>query len=184
MVVDRRKTRRQIEIDRRLMRKRFERQRRANLLATPGVHKFIIVLDNLKPNFNVPKIFRSADAFGAQAVHLVGIDWFDPAPSKGSFKYVPARFFESFEACAEDLTAQEYTIHILDPGTNHMITNATFPKKSAFVFGHEEFGFSFDPALYPHIQKMAVPQFGKVQSLNVSIAASIVMYEYVRQYGG
>lgn len=178
------KTRRQLELERRLSRKRFERHRRANLLATPGDHEFIIVLDSLKPNFNVPKIFRSADAFGAQAVYLVGIGWFDPAPAKGSFKYVPARFFDSFEPCLEDLMAKEYAIYMLDPGTENRITAAEFPKKSAFVFGHEEFGFSFDPALYPRIEKLAVPQFGRVQSLNVSIAASVVMYEYVRQYGG
>ncbi len=176
------RTRRQIEMDRRLMRKRFERQRRANLLAEPGDHEFIIVLDNLKPNFNVPKIFRSADAFGANEVHLVGIDWFDPAPAKGSFKYVPARFFEVFEACAENLTSQGYTIYMLDPGTDNLITSSTLPEKSAFIFGHEEFGFSFNPVAYSNIQKLAVPQFGRVQSLNVSIAASIVMYEYVRQH--
>ena len=46
---------------------RFERHRRANLLAEPGRHRFIVVLDHLKPNFNIGKIIRSADAFGARA---------------------------------------------------------------------------------------------------------------------
>ena len=55
------------------------------------------------------------------------------------------------------------------------------PHKSAFIFGHEEFGCSFEPDDYPQMQTLTIPQFGSVQSLNVSIAASVVMYEYARQ---
>jgi tRNA G18 (ribose-2'-O)-methylase SpoU len=47
--------------------------------------------------------------------------------------------------------------------------------------GHEERGISAGIAAYPDIQSLSIPQFGKVQSLNVSIAASIVMWEYLRQ---
>ncbi len=39
---------------------RYEKQRRRNLLAQPGVHDFIVVLDGLKAGFNIPKILRSA----------------------------------------------------------------------------------------------------------------------------
>ena len=38
--------------------------------------------------------------------------------------------------------------------------------------------------LKPAIKSLKIPQFGRVESLNVSIAASIVMYEYMKQYGG
>ncbi len=47
--------------------------------------------------------------------------------------------------------------------------------------GHEEHGISFDRTLY-EIQCLSIPQFGQTESLNVSIAASIVMYEYSRQH--
>ena len=50
--------------------RRFIKQKRLDLLAPPGRHKFIVVLDRLKPLFNIGKIFRSADAFGAAEVHL------------------------------------------------------------------------------------------------------------------
>ena len=49
------------------------------------------------------------------------------------------------------------------------------------MLGHEEFGLSFDPADYPDIQGLAIPHFGPVQSLNVAVAASIVLYEYARR---
>jgi tRNA G18 (ribose-2'-O)-methylase SpoU len=58
--------------------KRFEKQKRANLLAHPGAHEFVVVLDGLKPGFNIGKIFRSADAFGAFEVHVIGTSFFDP----------------------------------------------------------------------------------------------------------
>ena len=61
-------TQRRREAGRRQARKRFERQRRLNRLASPGIHRLVGVLDHLKPRFNIGKIFRSAEAFGAEAV--------------------------------------------------------------------------------------------------------------------
>ena len=51
------------------------------------------------------------------------------------------------------------------------------------MLGHEEFGFSFNRQDYPDLRSLAIPQTGSVQSLNVSVAASVVMYEYARQAG-
>ena len=163
------------------MLRRYEKNRRRNLLAEPGVHKFIMVLDSLKAGFNVPKIFRSAEAFGAHEIHLINIGPFDPAPAKGAFRQVPAKFFSSFEDSYQDLSARGYTLYAFTPNISQPLHEETFPEKSAFIFGHEEIGLSFDPADYPAIQRLHIPQFGRVESLNVSIAASIAMYEYVRQ---
>lgn len=173
--------RRRTNMGRRLAIKRFRNQRRRNILASPGRHRFIIVLDHLKPRYNIGKIFRSADAFGAHEVNLIGIDFFDPAPAMGSFKWVPARFFDDFQTCYKQLEQREYRIFIFDPAASTLLTRTVFPARSAFVFGHEEYGFSFDPNKYEGISKVSIPQWGKVQSLNVSIAASLTMYEYVRQ---
>lgn len=162
---------------------RYKKQRQRNMLAKPGTHDFILVLDHLKAGFNVPKIFRSAEAFGAHEIQLVNIGMFDPAPGKGSFRKVPARFIDTFDACYADLKQRGYTLFTLEAGTDYAITEAVLPEKSAFIFGHEEMGISFDRADYPDIQSLSIPQFGQVESLNVSIAASIVMYEYVRQQG-
>ena len=71
--------------------------------------------------------------------------------------------------------------YLLDPSTDSDLTHTVFPRRSAFVFGHEEYGFSFDPQAYANLSKISIPQYGKVQSLNVSVAASLTMYEYVRQ---
>ncbi len=163
--------------------KRYEKHRRRNLFAEPGVHSFVIVLDHLKAGFNVPKIFRSAEAFGAHEIHLIDIGPFDPAPAKGAFKNVPVRFHEEFDSCYHSLLEQGYTLFALEPVCEHSLGSAVLPEKSVFIFGHEEMGVSFSRETYPDVQCLSIIQFGQVQSLNVSVAASVVMYEYVRQHG-
>ncbi len=161
---------------------RYQKERQKNVLAEPGEHQFILVLDNLKPGFNVPKIFRSAEAFGAAAVHLINIGPFDPSPAKGSFRKVPAVFHDDFGSCFRELSEQGYTLFRLAPDAENNLCNCELPQKSAFILGHEEFGCSFDPAEYTSIQSLSIPQYGSVQSLNVSVASSVVMFEYIRQH--
>jgi len=178
-----RKERRERKERAREVARRYEKHRRRNLVqARPGKLPFVMVLDNLKASFNMGKIFRSADAFGAREVHLVGNHFFDPAPAKGSFKKVPVRYFDEFQESYDDLRARGYTIYALDPEQSTYLHQTEFPEKSAFVVGHEEFGLSFAPNDFPGVKNLSIAQHGLVQSLNVSIAASVVMYEYFRQY--
>jgi tRNA G18 (ribose-2'-O)-methylase SpoU len=160
---------------------RYQKERQRNRLARPGVHDFVLVLDHLKAGFNIPKIFRSAEAFGAHAVHLVDIPPFDPAPAKGAFRKVPARFHDDFASCHRALREAGYTLYSLAADAPESLAQVRLPGKSAFIFGNEGLGLSFDPAAYPDIRPLRIPQVGQVESLNVSIAASIVMYEYLRQ---
>jgi len=173
--VPRKQSFKQIEI-------RYRKDRQKNILAKPGTHDFIVVLDHLKASYNVPKIIRTAQAFGAAEVHLVNIGVFDPAPAKGALRKVPAKFPENFAVCYCDLMARGYTCYLLEAGGATCLTETELPEKSAFIFGHEEFGPSFDPEDFPGIKTLKIPQFGEMESLNVSNAASIVMYEYVRQW--
>lgn len=161
--------------------RRYEDNKKRNVLATPGVHDFVLVLDHLKAGFNVPKIFRSGEAFGVAAIHLVNIGPFDPAPAKGAFRKVPAKFHDNFDACYQQLINEGFTLYALAPEQSCDLANTTLASKSAFIFGHEEQGLSFELEQYPDIQAMHIEQFGHTQSLNVSVAASIVMYEYSRQ---
>lgn len=176
------KVRQMLKAEREIAQRKFRRERNKNRLATPGVHQCVVVLDGLKPTYNVGKIFRSAEAFGIQKIHLVNINYFDPSPGMGAFKWVPAVFHNTFLSCYTQLLEEGYTPFVLCPETGDCIHDAPIPAKSAFIFGHEEFGFSFEPDLYPEIQRLTIPQFGRSQSLNVSVAASIVLYEYTRRY--
>jgi len=176
-----RKLRRKWQDQRNRAIKNYHKQKQKNLLASSGNHESIIVLDHLKPNYNIGKIFRSGDAFGVYEIHLIGIDFFNPAPAMGSFKWVPAIFHKEFDSCYNELTDRGYDLFVAEPDKGENLFNINFSKKSAFIFGHEEFGISFNKDDYINIKSLTIPQFGKVQSLNVSVAASIVLYEYTKQ---
>jgi tRNA G18 (ribose-2'-O)-methylase SpoU len=163
---------------------RYTKQRQRNLLAKPGPHAFIVALDHMKAGFNVAKIFRSAEVFGAHEVHLINIGPFDPAPGKGGLKKVPARFFKCFAESYADLIERGYRVFMLNAAGENSLTSLQLPEKTAFVLGHEEWGHSFDPKDYPDIEGLSIPQYGVIESLNVAVAASVAMYEYVRQHGG
>ena len=166
------------------MQTRFIRARRRSLVdAVPGIHPCILILDGLKPDFNIGKIFRVADAFSALEIHLINVEFFDPDPAKGSVRWVPFFQHETFDACYRELAGRGYQCITLEPGQGKILGQLSLPEKAAFVFGHEEFGLSFDRTSYPEMVSIAIPQWGYVQSLNVSVAASIVLYEYVRQHG-
>lgn len=166
------------------MRTRFLKASRRNMVySRPGLHTCILVLDGLKPDFNIGKIFRSADAFGAREIHLIGIDFFDPDPAKGSVRWVPFVLHDNFAQCYDSLIQREYSFVTLEPNGQKRLANAILPQKVAFVLGHEEFGLSFDPQDYAAIRSFSIPQWGRVQSLNVSIAASLALYEYISQHG-
>ena len=161
---------------------RYAKEKQRNVLAEPGCKSFIIVLDNLKSSFNVPKIFRTAEAFGCHAIHLVNIEPFDPSPAKGTFRKVPAVFHDSFKSCYDNLIADGYTLYALEAGQDNKLNESSLPEKSAFIFGNEGLGLSFDKTNYPELKTLAIPHFGVTESLNVSVAASIAMYEYIRQF--
>jgi tRNA G18 (ribose-2'-O)-methylase SpoU len=169
---------------RQYMQKSFERQSLLNkMMARPGPFPFVMILDHLKVDFNIGKIIRSAEAFGARAVDVVGTTYFDPLPAKGCMKRVPWAMKKTFHESYEKWASEGYTFFGFDSEATECIHEVQFPDKSAFIMGHEGFGFTFKKDLYPAIKLIKIPQFGLVESLNVSVAASVVMYEFARSRG-
>jgi tRNA G18 (ribose-2'-O)-methylase SpoU len=167
---------------RQYMQKSFERYRLMNkIMASPGPFPFVMILDHLKIDFNIGKIIRSAEAFGAHAVDVVGTSFFDPRPAKGCLKRVPWTMLKHFQESYNKWDNLDYTFFALDSQAKEELKDIDFPSKSAFILGHEGIGVTFKKELYPKIKFIKIPQFGKVDSLNVSVAASIVMYEYIRR---
>ena len=166
------------------MQKTFERQRLLNkVFAKPGAFPYALILDNLKVDFNIGKIIRSAEAFGAQSVDVVGTPFFDPIPAKGCMKRVPWTMRKVFHDSYNHYSQLGFTFYAFDAEAPEGIHEVNFPDKSAFILGHEGFGFSFKKEDYPQIKWVKIPQFGMVESLNVAVAASVVMYEFTRSRG-
>lgn len=164
-------------------RKKYEHEMILSKHRADGPFEHVMVLDNLKASFNVGKIIRSANAFGCREVHLVGIPMFDPSPAAGALKHTKSRSFPSIVESLEHLRGQGYTIYALDPHGAAQLGATVFPPKSAFIVGHEQYGFSFDLAAHPDLVRLNIPQFGTVQSLNAAVAASLACFEYVRSQG-
>lgn len=163
------------------MQKSFERQRLLNkMMGRPGPHSFVMILDHLKVDFNIGKIIRSAEAFGASSVEVVGTSFFDPAPAKGCMKRVPWRMRKTFFEVYQEYHDQGFTFFAFDAEAPEALHEVVFPEKSAFIMGSEGPGLSFKKDHYPNIKWIKIPQIGQVESLNVSVAASVVMYEYNR----
>lgn len=164
--------------------RRFQQEKYLNASrAQPGPLGLRLVLDHLKPGFNVGKIFRSADAFGVREVILVGLPFFDPSSAVGSFKHVPARFFDAFGDAFAALKADGVPVYNLDPGAETALPGADLPYDCALVLGNEGLGQSFSRDQFPEVGALRIPQWGRAQSLNVSVAASLGMYEYCRRWG-
>lgn len=148
--------------------------------APEGRFPLVLVLDGLREMFNVPKIVRTANAFGCREVHLVDIGPFNPGPAVGTLKRTRTRIFPDFAASYAVLREEGYRIFALDGAGTHVLGNIEFPEKTALVAGHEGYGLSFDPKDFPGVETVRVPQFGPVESLNVSVAVGIATFEYLR----
>lgn len=163
-------------------RRQFEKDIILSRHQPPGKFPFVLVLDHLKPTFNLGKIIRTANAFSAKEVHLVGIPAFNPKPCKGTLRQTRTCQYEEFGQSYHSLKTENYTLYALEPEGDSILGQCSFPKNSAFIIGHEEFGISFQRSEFPEITRLKIPQFGPVQSLNASIAAGIVCFEYLRQH--
>lgn len=148
----------------------------------PGPHACVLVLDHLKAGFNVGKIIRSANALGCHSVHLVGIGIFDTASARGTLKQTRVLKFDTIQESLALLQTEGYSLYAFDPAGDRILGREELPEKCAFIVGHEEFGLSFKREEFPLIRWIKIPQVGTVQSMNVSVAASIGAFEYVRQH--
>jgi tRNA G18 (ribose-2'-O)-methylase SpoU len=86
----------------------------------------------------------------------------------------------TFQESYQSWDDKGYTFFAFDSEAPVSIHQVHFPDNSAFILGHEGFGFTFKKDLYPKIRFIKIPQVGLVESLNVSVAASVVMYEFAR----
>lgn len=156
--------------------------RKNKALEGRGPHELVIILDHLKSDFNVGKIFRSAEIMGVHEIHLVGLKEFDPTPARGTFRKVKCHFHEKFESCYEELKVRGYIFMAFDAKGEEFLHLCEFPLKTAMIFGHEEFGIMFDIDSFPGVTRVKIKQYGQTESFNVSVAAAVAMYEFNRRY--
>ena len=144
-----------------------------------------IVMENIHDPHNVSAIFRSADAVGIPEVQLVYTNTEFPRIGKKSSssanKWVTKRRFASVKECYDALHGEGYTIYATRLDANAKpLYEVDFTKKIAIVMGNEHAGVSDDAAAFADGTIM-IPMMGMIQSLNVSVAAAVSLYEMLRQ---
>jgi tRNA G18 (ribose-2'-O)-methylase SpoU len=153
-------------------------------------HPIIVVLDNVRSLYNVGSLFRTADAVRAQEVILCGYTPTPPRPeiektALGATESVPWRFVRSCTEALQELRRHGVRIFAVELTTESRpydsIDATEFP--AAFVFGNEIVGIQPE-VLALCDAALAIPMYGVKHSLNVAVAAGIVLYAALRCWRG
>lgn len=145
-------------------------------------HDFHVAIENWQHDFNIGTIVRSANAFLAREVHIVGNRRWNRRGAMVTDRYQHLRHHETAEALATYLHDREVTLLGIDnlPGSQPLET-ITLPRDVCLVFGQEGPGLS-DAARAACDGTFSIAQFGSTRSINASAAAAIAMHTWVRQY--
>lgn len=146
-----------------------------------------LVLENVHDPHNVSAVLRTCDAVGILAVHAVYTieappnTLFARQTSASAAKWVTVKQHDSINACYGELRQSGMTIlaTALAPGAN-VIYDMDLASPVALVFGNEMRGVS-KLALERADGAISIPMVGMVQSLNISVACAVCLYEALRQ---
>ncbi len=147
----------------------------------------IIILDNVRSLHNVGSVFRTADAFMIEAIYLCGITSTPPQAeihktALGAEDTVDWKYYEDTATAVNELKANGYTVYAVEQAqgstllTDFKITNE---RKIALILGNEVKGVQ-QSVVDICDGCIEIPQFGTKHSLNVSVTAGIVIWEFFK----
>jgi tRNA (guanosine-2'-O-)-methyltransferase len=161
------------------------RQERIQEVLSRRQKDLTLVLDNIHDPHNVSAILRSCDAFGVPLVHLYYTDEAFPAlgrkTSASAVKWVERKPHSDSQMLLQDLRGQGLSIvrtGFSPEATPLLSWDLTGP--AAVILGNEHRGVSQELADEVD-DEIFIPMMGMVQSLNVSVAAAVILYEAWRQ---
>jgi 23S rRNA (guanosine2251-2'-O)-methyltransferase len=148
-------------------------------------HSLIVVLDGVEDPHNLGAILRTADAAGADGVVIperraVGVTGTVAKASAGASEHLPIAKVTNISRTLEELKSKNLWTVGLDERAVQTYDSLDYKMDCAVVLGAEGKG------MHDLVRKkcdflISIPMLGKVPSLNVSVAAAIVLYEIVRQ---
>ncbi|MDR1122099.1 MAG: RNA methyltransferase [Dysgonamonadaceae bacterium] len=143
----------------------------------------VIVLDNVRSLHNVGSVFRTSDAFLVETIYLCGITATPPhaeihKTALGAEDSVDWKYSANTDEAVSELKHLGYTILAVEQAENSFLLNQFQPdagKKYAIIFGNEVKGVQ-QQVMDCCDACLEIPQFGTKHSLNVSVAAGIVIW--------
>lgn len=143
-------------------------------------HPFHVAIENWRHDLNIGSIVRTANAFNAEAVHIIGRRRWNRRGAMVTDRYLDVRHHETVEAFGAWAAGERIPIVAVDnvPGCEP-VDARPLPERCALLFGQEGAGLSAE-ALAAADRIVEIRQFGSTRSLNAAAAAAIVMHEWVR----
>jgi 23S rRNA (guanosine2251-2'-O)-methyltransferase len=149
---------------------------------------FLLLLDGIEDPHNLGAILRTAEAAGVHGVLIperraAGLTSIVAKVSAGALDHIPVGRVGNLIRLIEALKAAGLWIYAVEPGAPTAYTGIDMTGPLALVLGGE--GQGVRPGVLKGCDdRISIPMMGKVESLNVSAAAAIVLFEAVRQRGG
>jgi tRNA G18 (ribose-2'-O)-methylase SpoU len=145
-----------------------------------------LMLFNVDGNMNIAMSIRSAAVLGCSDVWIVGRRSYDARPEVGAKHYIHIHKIDTLEdpkAFFKMLNLQPFLIEQGGTSLEDMNFKPYMKKPVCFIMGSESDGIpdEFLKAM-KSTPRLTISQYGMVRSMNVSIAGSIVMYEFLKQW--
>ena len=147
----------------------------------PGA-QLLVILDGVEDPHNLGAIVRTAHAAGASAVvvperRAAGLTDTVAKAAAGALEHLPVTRVTNINRTLESLKKEGYTIYGLDERGTELYQNVKWIAPTALVFGAEGHG------LHEQVRKkcdtlVRIPMSGQIASLNVSVAAGIVLFKW------
>lgn len=147
----------------------------------------VAVLENVRSAYNVGSVFRTADAFLLAGVYICGYTAHPPhkeirKTALGAEESVTWKYFKTSAEALIDLKQQGYRVFAAEQVENSIPLqqiNFTADEKWAVVFGNEVTGVE-QSTIADCDGCIEIPQLGMKHSLNIAVAAGVVLWELVR----
>jgi 23S rRNA (guanosine2251-2'-O)-methyltransferase len=159
-----------------------------DMLATArarGEPPFVLILDGVEDPRNLGAVLRTAEAAGVHGVLIperrsVGLTGTVAKAAAGALEHLKVGRMQNASRAIEALKAEGLWVYALDPTARKVYTSLDLTGPVALVLGGE--GKGIRPGVREKCDECAsIPMLGRVTSLNVSVAASVIMYEVLRQ---
>jgi tRNA G18 (ribose-2'-O)-methylase SpoU len=145
-------------------------------------HAFHVAIENWRHDFNIGTIVRTANAFLAARVHIVGNRRWNRRGAMVTDRYQHIRHHASVADLSAYLRERGVVLFGIDnlPGAQHLET-MPIPREVCFLFGQEGPGLS-EQARQVCDATFSIAQFGSTRSINASAAAAIAMHSWIRAH--
>ncbi len=145
-------------------------------------HPFAVAIENWQHDLNIGSIVRTANAFAAESVHIVGRRRWNRRGAMVTDRYQHVVHHPDVAAFVAAMRSARLPVVAVDNVAGAVAVEAfAMPQRCVLLFGQEGPGLS-DEARAAADALVEIPQFGSTRSINASAAAAIVMHEWIRRW--